>query len=220
MPIESTQKPALLDDAAARALVATFPKPSDTAARKDIGRLDVYLRRFVELSPLCCISTSDEQGNQDVSPRGDPPGSFKVLDEHTLAIADRPGNNRIDNLGNLLRNPRIALIFFVPGIEEVARVNGTARLSVDPDLLQSMAVQGKPPRLAIVVTVESAFLHCAKAIKRAKLWDPAQHVPAATFPGIGRMIAEQLHLSPEETARREAMVARGYREGLWEPVKA
>src|SRR5271154_6604241 len=93
--------PELLDDAAARALVASFPKPSDTAARKDIGKLDKYLGRFIELAPFCCISTADTQGRQEVSPRGDPAGSFKVLDEHTLAIADRPGNNRVDNLGNL-----------------------------------------------------------------------------------------------------------------------
>ncbi len=219
MPTAARLQPALLGDDAARALVASFPKPSDTAARKDIRRLDAYLGRFIELAPFCCISTADLAGHQEVSPRGDPPGSFKVLDEHTLAIADRPGNNRIDNLSNLIANPHIGLIFFVPGVEEVVRVNGTARLSVDRALLDSMAVQGKPPRLAIVVTVQEAFLHCAKAIKRAKLWETETQVPRNTFPSIARMISEQLHLSPEETARREEATARGYREGLWEPVK-
>ena len=107
-----------------------------TAAVKDIGRIDAHMGRFIALSPICLISTADASGKQDVTPRGDPPGSFKVLDEKTIALADRPGNNRLDTLRNLLENPEVALIFLLPGVNETVRVAGTARLSVDPALLE------------------------------------------------------------------------------------
>ena len=130
----------------------SHPMPPSPRARrlKDIGRIDVHMGRFIGLSPICLVATADASGKQDVTPRGDPPGSFKVLDERTIALADRPGNNRLDTLKNLLENPEIALIFLIPGITDTVRVAGTARLSVDPELLASMAVQGKEPKCAIV----------------------------------------------------------------------
>ena len=127
-------QPALLDAAGAAALVASYAPVSVTAAVKDIGRIDAHMGRFIALSPICLISTADASGKQDVTPRGDPPGSFKVLDEKTIALADRPGNNRLDTLRNLLENPEVALIFLLPGVNETVRVAGTARLSVDPKL--------------------------------------------------------------------------------------
>ena len=154
-----------------------------------------------------------------MTPRGDPPGSFKVIDEHTIAIPDRPGNNRLDTLKNLLENPEIALIFLLPGTNETVRVAGTARLSVDPELLASMAVQGKEPKCAIVISVRQAYLHCAKALIRSKLWAPDYVQPKGTFPVISRMIGDQIGLSEEEKKIAEARTERAYRDGLWEPIK-
>ena len=212
------RSPALLDAAGAAALIASYAAVGKGAALKDIGRIDVHMGRFIALSPLCLIATADAAGKQDVTPRGDPPGAFKVLDEHTLALADRPGNNRLDTLKNLLENPEIALIFLLPGTNETVRVAGTARLSTDPELLASMAVQGKAPVCAIVVAVEQAYLHCAKALLRSRLWAPDYVQPKGTFPSISRMVGDQIGLSEEEKKVAEARTERAYRDGLWAPI--
>jgi len=212
------RSPALLDAAGAAALVASYGAVSKGALLKDIGRIDVHMGRFIGLSPLCLIATADASGKQDVTPRGDPPGSFKVLDEHTIALADRPGNNRLDTLKNLLENPEVALIFLIPGITETVRVAGTARLSVDPELLASMAVQGKEPRCAIVISVRQAYLHCAKALLRSKLWQPEYVQPKGTFPSISRIVGEQIGLSEEDKKIAEARTERAYKDGLWAPL--
>ena len=212
------RSPALLDAAGAAALVASYAPVSKGAQLKDIGRIDVHMGRFIALSPLCLIATADAAGKQDVTPRGDPPGAFKVLDEHTLALADRPGNNRLDTLKNLLENPEIALIFLLPGVNDTVRVAGTARLSVDPELLASMAVQGKEPKCAIVISVRQAYLHCAKALLRSRLWDDDYRQPKGTFPSISRMVGDQVGMSEEEKREREAMTERAYKEGLWAPM--
>ena len=141
-----------------------------------------------------------------------------MLDAHTLAFPDRPGNNRLDTLKNLLENPEIALIFLLPGTNETARLAGTARLSTDPELLASMAVQGKAPKCAVVVSVRQAYFHCAKALLRSKLWTGEYAQPKGTFPSISRMVGDQIGLSEEEKAKREALTERSYREGLWAPL--
>jgi PPOX class probable FMN-dependent enzyme len=205
----------LLSSDEARALVASYAAVSPLAALKDIGRLDPHLARFIAMAPICFVSTASAEGKQDVTPRGDPPGSFKVLDEHTLAFPDRPGNNRLDTLKNLLENPEIALIFLLPGTNETARIAGTARLSTDPELLASMAVQGKEPKCAIVVSVRQAYFHCAKALLRSKLWTGEYALPKGTFPSISRMIGDQVGMSEEEKTKREALTERAYRDGLW-----
>ena len=146
------RSPALLDAAGAAALVASYAPVSTLAQAKDIGRIDVHMGKFIGLAPICLVATADKTGKQDVTPRGDPPGAFKVLDEKTLAFADRPGNNRLDTLKNILENPEIALIFLLPGTNETVRVAGTGQLSTDPELLESMAVQGKAPRCAIALS--------------------------------------------------------------------
>ena len=212
------RSPALLDAAGAAALVGSYAAVSKGAAMKDIGRIDVHMGRFIALSPLCLVATADAAGKQDVTPRGDPPGSFKVLDEHTIALADRPGNNRLDTLKNLLENPEIALIFLIPGITETVRMAGTARLSVDPELLASMAVQGKEPKCAIVISVRQAYLHCAKALLRSKLWQPDYVQPRGTFPSISRMVGDQIGLSEEDKKIGEARTERAYKDGLWAPI--
>ena len=212
------RSPALLDAAGAAALVASYAPVSKGAQLKDIGRIDVHMGRFIALSPLCLIATADAAGKQDVTPRGDPPGAFKVLDEHTIALADRPGNNRLDTLRNIVENPEIALIFLLPGIAETVRVAGTARLSVDPELLASMAVQGKEPKCAIVISVRQAYLHCAKALLRSRLWSPDYAQPKGTFPSIGRMVGEQIGLTEDEKKAAEVRNERAYRDGLWAPI--
>ncbi len=209
------RSPALLDGEAAAALVASYPPVSKLAEAKDIGRLDVHLGRYIALSPICFIATADKTGKQDVTPRGDPPGSFKVLDANTLAFSDRPGNNRLDTLKNLLENPEIALIFLLPGTNETVRVAGTARLSVDPELLASMAVQGKQPKCAVVVSVRQAYLHCAKALIRSKLWTGEYAQPKGTFPSIARMIGDQVGMTEEQKAKGEARVEQAYQDTLW-----
>lgn len=212
-------RPALLDNDAARALVEGYGKVSPVAAKKDIGRIDAHMKRFIEAAPFCCVSTADEEGRQDVTPRGDPPGSFKVLDEKTIAFADRPGNNRLDTLRNLLVNPNIGFLFMIPGMNETTRVNGVARLSTDPELLASMAVQGKPPRSAIVVEVRQAFMHCPKAFMRSKLWDQTAQIDRKAFPSLICMIGDQVGLDQPTRDAAEERSARAYRDGLWEPIK-
>ena len=210
--------PALLDAAGAAALVASYAPASKPAALKDIGRIDVHMGRFIGLSPLCLVATADASGKQDVTPRGDPPGSFKVLDERTIALADRPGNRRLDTLKNLLENPEIALIFLIPGITETVRVAGTARLSVDPELLASMAVQGKEPKCAIVISVRQAYLHCAKALLRSRLWRPDYAQPRGALPSIIDMLGDQIGFSEEEKKTAEVRTELSYKEGLWAPI--
>jgi PPOX class probable FMN-dependent enzyme len=211
--------PALLNAAEALALIGSYSAVSPGAAGKDIGRIDSHMRRFIGMAPICFLATADATGKADVSPRGDPPGSFKVLDEHTVAVADRPGNNRLDTLRNIVENPEIGVLFLVPGVNETVRLAGTAGLSLDPTLLESMAVQGKPSKCAIVVKVRQAYLHCAKAMLRSRLWTGDYVQPKGTFPSISRMIGDQLGYSEEEKRKREAITERAYREGLWEPVK-
>src|SRR5690606_5417582 len=153
-------------------------------------------------SPFLVIGTQSREGRADVSPRGDPAGFVKVLDDKTLAIPDRPGNNRLDSLVNILANPNVGLLFLIPGFDETLRVNGVARLAADPGLLEAMSVDGRPPRLAIVVTVREAFLHCAKAFRRSRLWDPAQQRDRRELPSLSKMILDQTTGAPDSEAMR------------------
>ena len=209
------RSPSVLTAEEAQALVASYAPVSPLAKIKDIARLDVHLGRYIALSPICFVATANRTGRQDVTPRGDPPGAFKVLDEKTIAIADRPGNNRLDTLKNLLENPEIALIFLLPGTDETVRVAGTARFSTDPELLASMAVQGKAPKCAIVVSVRQAYLHCAKALLRSKLWTGEYALPKGTFPSIARMIGDQVGMTEEQKKKGEERVEKAYQDTLW-----
>ena len=213
------RSPALLDAAGAAALVASYAAVSKGAALKDIGRIDVHMGRFIALSPICLVATADASGKQDVTPRGDPPGSFKVLDEHTIALADRPGNNRLDTLKNLLENPEIALIFLIPGITETVRVAGTARLSVDPELLASMAVQGKEPKCAIVdlgAPGLPALRQGAAALEAVAA--PTTPSPRAPSPRSAAWSATRSASAKRRRRQREARTERAYKDGLWAPI--
>lgn len=173
-------------------LLALFGPTSAIAAAKAIPRLDVHCRNFIALSPFLVIGSSDREGRADTSPKGDPPGFVRVLDDRTLAIPDRPGNNRLDTLRNILENPEVAAIFFVPGVDETLRVNGAASLTDEPAMLAPFAGRSRPPRLAIRVDVAQAYLHCAKALMRSALWDPASRIERSRLPTMGEMIHDQI----------------------------
>jgi PPOX class probable FMN-dependent enzyme len=160
------------------------------AANKVLRRLDRHCRAFIALSPFLALGTSDADGRQDVSPRGDPPGFVKVLDDRTLLIPDRPGNNLLDSLSNIVANPEVGLLFVIPGFDETLRVNGRADVVRDAALLAPLAVDGKTPKVAIRVAVREAYLHCAKSFRRARLWDPAARVPRNALPSLGRMVMD------------------------------
>src|SRR6478736_7381073 len=148
---------------------------------KEIDHINDAYRTLIEAAPFVAIATSGPEG-LDCSPKGDPAGFVRILDRKTLAIPDRPGNNRIDGMRNLIRDPRIALLFLIPGVGETLRVNGRAAISIDPALLQSFAIGGKLPRAVIVVTVERVYFHCSKAIVRSKLWNETSKVDRAALP--------------------------------------
>ena len=168
-------------------LEAIYGKPKGGSVFKEITFLNPHYRAFVEASPFVVIATSGREG-LDCSPKGDAPGFVRIIDERRLALPDRLGNNRIDNLRNIVADPRISLLFLIPGIGETMRVNGKAEISVEPELLASFAVDGKAPRSVILVTVEAAYVHCAKALMRSKLWDPSRHLERSQLPSNGQMM--------------------------------
>ena len=142
----------------------------------------------MELSPFLCLATSGADGSCDVSPRGDPPGFVKVLDDRTLLLPDRPGNRLADSHRNVLENPHVALLFVVPGVTDTFRVNGRASIVDDPELLEQCAVEGKSPKLGLLIEVEEAYTHCSKAFLRSQLWDPERYVDRSELPSPGALL--------------------------------
>lgn len=171
-----------------------YKQPTPLAVAKEIGQIDSHCSRFIALSPFLCIGTKSPDGAADVSPRGGAPGFVQVLDKSHLALPDRPGNNRLDTLLNVLQQPSVGILFFVPGFEDVLRVNGVARISTDKALMERFLAEGKLPLTVMVVEVREAQLHCTKAIKRAGLWDPATQIDRRTFPSLGQILHDQLTL--------------------------
>ena len=195
-----------LDSAAAiqseEELRGMHAEPSALVKKKCVTRLDGNCRAFIGLSPFLVIGTSGADGRGDVSPRGDPPGFVKVLDDTTLLIPDRPGNNLLDSLSNLVANPEVGLLFLIPGFDETLRINGKAELVRDPALLAALAIDGKPPKVGIRVAVREVYLHCARSFRRARLWDPAARVPRKTLPTLATMVMEMSAMNFDaETAR-------------------
>ncbi|WP_322104540.1 pyridoxamine 5'-phosphate oxidase family protein [Paraburkholderia sp. J41] len=168
-------------------LEAHYGEPNERSLRKEIDHVNADYRRFIESSPFVVLATGGPDG-LDCSPRGDAPGFVRILDERTLALPDRPGNNRVDSLRNVVVAPQVGLLFMVPGAGETLRVNGRARVSTEAALLASFAVDGKPPRSVLVIDVESVYFHCSKAIVRSKLWDASRHVERAALPSAGEML--------------------------------
>lgn len=183
------------------------------AERKVLDRLDRFCRDFIALSPFLVLASSDSEGRADASPRGDGPGFVQVLDEKTLLIPDRRGNNRVDSFGNVLSSPGVGLVFFVPGINETLRVNGRARLTRDEALLEPATVQEKTPKLGLLVEVDEAYFHCGKALIRSKLWAQDAQVERGSFPTLGRIVAEQTRAV--DAAEADANLEEGYRTRLY-----
>jgi len=191
-------------------------EPTELVQAKLADRLNELTLQFIEHSPFVCVATARPDGGIDVSPRGDPAGFVRVIDEHTLLVPERPGNKLADTLTNLLRDPRIALLFLIPGVGDTFRVNGTAVITDDEELLAGSAVGGKPPRLGLVVSVTEAYTQCAKALIRSDLWNPERHVERSELPRHGDILKlirlPDLDVEEHERARAERY-ARG--EGLY-----
>ncbi|MBI1204563.1 MAG: pyridoxamine 5'-phosphate oxidase family protein [Rhodopseudomonas sp.] len=169
-------------------LDALYGEVLPTAILKEIDHINADYRKLIEAAPFVTIATAGPEG-LDCSPKGDAPGFVRILDDKTLAIPDRPGNNRIDGFRNIIRDPRIALLFLIPGIGETLRVNGRASISIDPELMQSCAVNGKLPRSVLIVHIETIFFHCSKAVVRSKLWNEDTKIDRKSLPSTGTIIA-------------------------------
>ncbi len=185
------------------ALRRLFPAQTPLALHKVQRTLDAHAQAFIRRSPFLCMGTQNVDGRADVSPRGDPVGFVSILDERTLAIPDRPGNNRLDSLSNILANPTIGLLFIIPGFDDTLRVNGQARLTTHPALLASMVVNDRMPRLAIVVEVTEAFMHCAKAFRRSHLWSPDHFQNRGEMPSLSKIILDQTGGAPADAEMRQ-----------------
>jgi len=175
------------------ALRRIYPEPREAALKKVLHRFDAHARRFVGRSPFLVLSTSDGLGRVDASPRGGEPGFVHVLDDETCLVPDWPGNNRLDSLENIVVSGGVGLLFLIPGLDETLRINGRATLSVSTLLRQRFArPDGRLPATVIVVAVEEVYLHCARALRRSELWNPARHLAKAEFPTMGQMLADQI----------------------------
>lgn len=173
------------DEATLRALLG---EPQPVVVSKIVDRLNAATRIFIERSPFVCLATSDAAGQCDVSPRGDPPGFVRILDDRTLLIPERPGNRIADTLRNILINPQVAVLFVLPGLGDSFRVNGRATLITDAELLAPSSVEGKSPRLGILVDIDECYTQCPKAFIRSHLWDPTRFLPAGTVPTSGQIL--------------------------------
>lgn len=189
--------------------------PSERSLRKEQDRLDQHSRAFIALSPFLLIGTTDRSGRCDVSPKGDAPGFVHVLDERRLLIPDRPGNKRFDGMRNVLDNPRVGLLFLVPGRIETLRVNGRARITREPALLQRVEAQGRVPLLAIGVEIEQVFLHCGKAALRSRLWTPQTWAPDDALPSLACMLHDQIKPEGESLADYERDIDEANRNRLY-----
>jgi PPOX class probable FMN-dependent enzyme len=190
--------------------------PSDLVVGKVADRLNELTRQFIERSPFVCVATARPDGGLDVSPRGDPAGFVRILDERTLLLPERPGNKLADSLTNLLADGRIALLFLIPGVGDSFRVNGRAEIVQDEQLLADSTVDGKAPKLGIVVTIEEAYTQCSKALIRSDLWNPDRHIDREELPSGGEILrsVSDPQLDPEQYDRERAeRYAR--REGLY-----
>lgn len=170
-----------------------YDQPMALSVNKEKSELDTLSEQFLQLSPFSILSTSGSSGTHDCSPRGDYPGFIKTLDSKTIAIPDRPGNNRLDCISNIVENPEIGLLVLVPGFRECLRINGSAKLAVSHELLKQFEYKGKLPKSVIVVTVKEIYFHCAKSITRSKLWDAEAKVDRSVMPSLGRIISQQLN---------------------------
>ena len=190
-----------------QSLRALYPAPKERAVRKQLDHLDVHCRRFIGLSPFVVLASSSAGLAMDASPRGGAPGFVRAPDAHTLLIPDAPGNHRLDTLENIVATGRLGLLFMIPGVDETLRVNGTALLSTDPALIEQVTDERRRPTVVIRVRVEQAYLHCAKAFMRSRLWSAQAQVERSVLPTMGRMISEQTGLAGADETQQQ-MLAR------------
>lgn len=203
----------ITDEAALREAIGS---PTPLVESKITDRLNDLTRQFIERSPFVCVATGRPDGGLDVSPRGDPAGFVRILDERTLLLPDRPGNKLADTLTNLLEDDRIALLFLIPGVGDSFRVNGRASIVQDEELLADSAVDGKPPKLAIVVAIAEAYTQCSKALIRSDLWNPEHHIDRSELPSSGeimRAVADPEFDAEKYDRERAERYARG--DGLY-----
>lgn len=182
-------------------------QPTTWQSKKLQTELDAHSQAFIKRAPFMCIGTQNFAGQADVSPRGDQAGFVQILDQQTLAIPDRPGNNRLDSLSNILANSSVGLLFIIPGFDDTLRVNGEAQLVLDPAILDAMVVNGRAPKLAIIVKVKEAFLHCAKAFRRSKLWDPKHLQNRNEMPSLSQIILDQTTGAPSDRGEMQKIDA-------------
>ena len=175
--------------------------PHESIVNKHTPYLTPLLEEFIAKSPFFLIATADGAGNCDVSPKGDPTGTVHIIDSRTIAIPDRPGNRRIDGHRNILENPHIGLIFIIPNVDETVRVNGRAFVTSDPELMESMAVQNRAPKLAMIVEIDEVYMHCARAFLRSGLWKPESWPDPDTIPTLGAIMCEQKDLPPPDESQ-------------------
>jgi hypothetical protein len=173
------------DEAELRSIIGS---PAETVLLKHSDRLNELTRQFIERSPFLCLATVAPYGGLDVSPRGDGVGFVRILDERTLLIPERPGNRIADTLTNLLADPRVALLFLIPGVGDTFRVNGRAVITDDAELLAPSSVEGRAPKLGLLVSIEQAYTHCPKAMIRSSLWDPERHIDRSALPSSGAIL--------------------------------
>lgn len=199
--------------ASVEALRRIYPPPRALVERKQLTRLDKHARTFIAHSPFLVLATADAEGRTDASPRGDTPGFVAVADDRTLELPDRIGNNRVDSLRNIIANPRVGLVFFVPGRDETLRVNGRARIRTAAPVLERHAAQGKLPRSVIEIAAEEVYFHCGKALIRSGLWSAEAQAGADALPSLGRMLADQIAGEDAETLERG--LAESYAQRLY-----
>ena len=184
-----------------------FGEPSERVVRKQLSALDIHCRNFITRSPFLLFATSSSTGRCDVSPKGDAPGFATILDDKTIVIPDRKGNKRIDSLLNVVDNPHVGLLFLIPGVNETLRVNGSAVVVRDDELLDTMLIEGQRPQVATVVTVEEAFLHCPKSFLRSNLWDTDSYVDRAVLPSLSRMVLDHGRPNDRSDEEHERLIA-------------
>lgn len=191
-----------------------FGEPLHIAVAVEKPELDKHHRRFIEHSPFLCIASAGTDGQSAVSPKGDTPGFVKVLDDKTLLIPDRPGNNKVEGFANMLENPKVSLIFFIPGIMETLRIHGDAQIVRDKELLKFGETRSKLPATATLIKVTKAYMHCGKALIRSKLWDPDLHIAKGVIPPFGQVIKEQADV-PKTQEEVQEIVDQEYQDNLY-----
>src|SRR5437660_8283876 len=201
----------VIDDA--EQLRTAYGEPMERTVKKQLPRLEKHCRDFIARSPFVVIASADPSGRCDASPKGDAPGFVRVIDDATLLIPDRLGNNRVDTIGNLLARPGVGLIFFVPGLNETLRVNGRARVTTDQAVLEPLAVNGKIPRSGILVAADEIYFHCGKALIRSDLWNPEKQLRRSEFPSLGQILADQI--GGISVAESERLTAESYKTRLY-----